>query len=193
MRRPTLAPSQNGAVRRLGHHPVVAAGSGWDTPYLDWAQRAGLTEPGPHGTEGLPLDLWERMLARAARLHLLDMPRGPAALHEVLVGHGLRPKGVTPERGARAGWPELARDVARLARQGTRLPRGPLQVEPHRAACLARLACRSPAHAGAALRKRREPPTLADACLLLADAAGPARPPARGKPHAPAARPAPTP
>jgi hypothetical protein len=87
---------------------------------------------------------------------------------------------VLPEREHAAlrratAWRELRRDLASLAALGTRLPPGPLEPAMHRSACLCRFGLEQPTRDIGALH-RAIPPTVADACLLLADLAACAPP-----------------
>ena len=77
--------------------------------------------------------------------------------------------------GARAGghprWGDIGGDLARLGASATRLPPPPLEAGARREACLARFGLAEPSADSTALRGRADTPTLADACLLLADLA----------------------
>jgi hypothetical protein len=79
---------------------------------------------------------------------------------------------------------QARRDLASLATVGTRLPPGPLAADAHRLACLDRFGLEQPAGDLDALH-RAVPPTVADACLLLADlaACGPPSPAPAGPPR----------
>lgn len=151
----------------------------WAGGYLDWGQSAGLAGADARGDAPLERAAWHLMLARAARHPLLHLPGSAAGLDAALVEQG-----VLPENGAIAAnrpfsWSELARDLARLAEVGIRLPPGPLPGVLHDAACGMRLGLEHPArHPKKLGRHRPGIPSLADACLVLADLAGGAPAPA---------------
>jgi hypothetical protein len=164
--------------------PAYRADTSWAAPYLDWADRAGLIGPGARADDALAREAWQRMLALAARLPLMDPPRDAASLREALIERGVLPEREhAPLRRATA-WRDLRRDLAPLAALGTRLPPGPLEATQHRLACLGRFRLEQPARELGALH-RTTPPTVADACLLLADlATGAAAAPAPAeRPH----------
>lgn len=146
--------------------------------YVDWADRAGLIEAGADaGAELRPAD-WQRMLARAASLPLLSPPRTAMALADMLAERGLLAGvGRTRDAASRPAWGDIGRDLARLRGTATRLPPPPLGAQEHRDACLSRFRLAEPSADSTALRGFARPPTLADACMLLADlaarAAGP--------------------
>lgn len=157
--------------------PVHRADTTWAGPYLDWAERAGLIEPAWQAGEPLTRATWQRILARAARLPLVDLPPDAGSLREMLVDAGLLP---IRERAAlrhTAAWRELRRDLAALVACGANLPPAPIEEALHRSACLIRFRIERPAQDLGALY-RGAPPTVADACLLLADLVAGAPPPA---------------
>lgn len=156
--------------------PVHRADTSWAGPYLDWAERAGLIERASRADEPLTRATWQRILARAARLPLMDLPPDAGSLRETLVDAGVLPM---RERGAllhAAAWRELRRDLAALVTYGANLPPAPIEVPLHRLACRQRFGLERPAKDLDGLY-RAAPPTLADACLLLADLATIAPPP----------------
>ena len=160
--------------RRLPSHAADTSGT---AAYLDWADRAGLIEAGADaGAELRPGD-WQRMLARAACLPLLSPPRTAMALAEMLTERGLLAGAGRSPAAGRLAWSDMGRDLARLGGTATRLPPPPLGAESHRAACVSRFRLAEPSADSTALRAFARPPTLADACMLLADlaarAAGP--------------------
>jgi hypothetical protein len=151
-----------------GRLPAHRADTSWAAPYLDWADRAGLIEPGARGDDALARETWQQMLSRAARLPLMDPPRDAPSLRETLIEHGVLPEREHAPLRRTTTWRDLRRDLAPLAALGTRLPTGPLETTLHRSACRCRFDLEQPAHDLSALH-RRAPPTVADACLLLAD------------------------
>ena len=54
--------------------PAHGADTSWAAPYLDWADCAGLIEPGMRETDRLSREAWQHMLSLAARLPLMDPP-----------------------------------------------------------------------------------------------------------------------
>ena len=159
--------------RRL---PGYRADTSWAAPYLDWADRAGLIEPGARAADALARATWQQMLSRAARLPLLDPPRDAPSLRETLIGQGVLPEREHASLRRATAWRDLRRDLAALAALGTHLPPGPLETTLHRSACLSRFRLERPVRDLGALY-RGTPPTLADACLLLADLGAGAPPP----------------
>ena len=156
--------------------PGYRADTSWAAPYLDWADRAGLIEPGVCATDALARETWQQMLSRAARLSLMDPPRDAPSLRETLIEHGVLPEREHAPLRRTTTWRDLRRDLAPLTALGTRLPPAPLETTLHRSACLCRFHLEQPAHDPGALH-RGTPPTVADACLLLADLVAGAPPP----------------
>ena len=156
--------------RRLAHR----ADPGGVGPYLGWADRAGLIDPGADGEDVLTRALWQDMLARAACLPLLELPQHAPTLRDTLIAQGVLPEDEDAALDEPCSWDEVARDLSRLAEIGTRLPPGPLDAEAHRTVRLDRFGNRSPADLARDPRHRHAPPTVADACFLLAVLAGPA-------------------
>ena len=162
--------------RRL---PAHRADTSWAAPYLEWADRAGLIEPGARESDALSREAWQHMLSLAARLPLMDPPRDAPSLREALIELGVLPQREHAALHRAAAWRDLRRDLASLALLGTRLPPGPLGPAPHRSACRCRFGLEQPVGDLTALH-RDLPPTVADACVLLADLA--AREPAASAP-----------
>ena len=172
-RAPAVDPIAYVELRFPGHR----ADTSWAAPYLDWADRAGLIEPGTRAADPLAREAWQQMLARAARLPLLDLPRDAPSLRETLIEQGVLPEREHAALRRVTTWRDLRRDLASLAALGMHLPPAPLEEALHRSACLLRFRLEQPAHDLGALY-RGAPPTVADACLLLADLADIAPPPA---------------
>ncbi len=162
--------------RRLPDGPADSTLAG---PYLEWAERGGLLESGADADDPLSRERWQQMLAAAARLPLLDLPRDPESLRDVLIQHGLLPARTHTPLAQAPTWAEMLRDLERLDRLGTRLPPLPPDGGPLAAACLSRLGSEHPTR-DAARVQRATPPTVGDACLLLAVRA-PVRRPAAGR------------
>jgi hypothetical protein len=157
--------------------PARTADTTWAAPYLEWADRAALIPAAAGASDLLVRRTWELMLARGARLPLLELPGDAASLREVLIEQGLLPEHDRAPLDRVVTWREVARDLARLGELGTRLPPLPLEIGLHRTACLSRFGREQPAHDPSGLL-RAAPPTLADACLLLADVLARTPPPA---------------
>lgn len=160
-------------ARRL---PAGPPDTTWAAPYLEWADRAALIPVGAGASDLLVRRTWQLMLARGARLPFLELPRDAASLREALIGRGLLPEHDRAPLDRIATWREVARDLAQLRELGTRLPPIPLEIGLHRTACLTRFGRKQPAHDPRDVL-RAAPPTLADACLLLADVLAGAPPP----------------
>lgn len=164
------------AARLPGHR----ADTTWAGAYLDWGQSAGLADAEGRGDAPLERATWHVMLARAARHPLLRLPGSAALLDAALVEEGVLPLDRGDVAGAPLSWSELARDLARLEQVGIRLPPGPLPGILHDRTCAIRLGFGHPTrHLKRLERRGPGDPTLAEACLLLADLAGaaPAPPP----------------
>ena len=153
--------------------PTRVAGPG-RSPCLVWAQCAGLVPPGTEPADTLARAAWWRMLAAAAAGPPFDAPAEAAALRDSLVGRGVLPataRGLEPD--SAASWREVARGIQRLRGLGVRPPCGPLAPAEQAAACRARFGVPAPAKHARGLATRRGVPTMLEACLLLADVAGP--------------------
>jgi hypothetical protein len=152
-------------ARRL---PARTGDTSWAAPYLEWAGRAALIPAAARASDLLIRRTWQLMLARGARLPFLALPGDAASLREVLIEQRLLPDHERAPLDRVATWQEVARDLTQLRELGTRLPPIPLEIGFHRAACLTRFGREQPGHDPRGVL-RAAPPTLADACLLLAD------------------------
>ena len=157
--------------------PVHRADTSWAGPYLDWAERAGLIEPAWQADEPLTRATWQRILARAARLPLMDLPPDAGSLRETLVDAGVLPMREHAALRRTVAWRELGRDLASLVAYGANLPPAPLEETLRRSTCRQRFILENPTKDLDGLYSTK-PPTLADACLLLADLASSTLPPA---------------
>lgn len=149
--------------------------------YVEWARHESLLAGAVRGPAPLTRGQWWPMLAAAARAENLRPGAAPAELRDALIEAGLLPEeefGAPPAE--LLSWSELARDVKRLHQVGVRSPHGPLAAEAHERECEARFGERRPAAHTKALRRLAGDPTVADACLLLADLAGPREAPGAG-------------
>ncbi len=157
--------------------PAHRADTGTTGPYLEWAERAGLIGRESRGDEPLERATWQLLLARAARLPLPDLPADAGSLRETLVDAGLLPMREHAALRRPATWRDLRRDLVALAAFGANLPPAPLEAALHRRACRQRFGLENPAKDLDGLYSK-DPPTLADACLLLADLSASVPPPA---------------
>ena len=148
--------------------PAHRADTSWAGPYLDWAERAGLIEPAWQADEALTRATWQRILARAARLPLMDLPTDAGSLRETLVDAGLLPMREHAALRHTTSWRELRRDLGLLVAYGANLPPARIEETLHRSTCRRRFGLERPAKNLEDLY-RGAPPTTADACLLLAD------------------------
>ena len=139
-------------------------------PYLEWAQCSALIARNARAEVPLERGAWWEMLVRAARHSLRDLPSDVGLARRALLEAGVLAKRGNRETQATVGWPELERDLRRLAQVGVRLPACAALAESERAAA------GSPDSVSTARpRARRKPPTLGDACLALAELASPER------------------
>jgi hypothetical protein len=155
----------------------------WADPYLAWAEDAALLPAG--GRSGEPLDRarWWSMLAHAARFTLERLPDDPLARRAALIAAGILPEDAPRDALGRVGWNELAWDLDRLASAGTRVPAPELAPGLHRECCERQLSNEYPSRRPRALaRHSGAGPSLAQACLAVADAAGPAPAPSGAAP-----------
>ena len=154
------------------HMPEARTDSSWARPFLVWAQYGGLVAATVGGSDVLTRASWWRMLASGAR-----QPTPAAsmqALRDSLIAWSILPENSSqddPE--AVPGWREIIRDVRRARSIGVGLARFGLLEPALRTACESRLGERRPQQALGRLSHREETPTLADACLLMADLAPP--------------------
>ncbi len=149
--------------------------------YVEWARGEALLPTGARAATPLTREVWWAMLARAVRPEGVNVDAAPAGLRDSLIEAGLLPEEeFDAPPGEQVSWSELARDVRRLHQTGIGPPHGPLGEEEHQSECEARFGEARPAAHPKALRHLSGDPTTGDACVLLADLAGPdERPPAR--------------
>ncbi len=149
--------------------PEVPA-AGTVRPWLQWAECAALIPRGARLESPLDRRTWWLMLARAARHSIRDLPADAALMRRQLVACGVLEDGGNSAR-SRVDWPELHGDLARLASVGVRLP----AFEPDGGGSGTAIAP-GPNRRTAPGRSRNAQatgahPTLADACLELAELA----------------------
>jgi hypothetical protein len=156
--------------------PALACDTSWAGPYLDWADRTGLLMHRAVGDEALTRGSWHALLARATCHTLLELPRDGESLRGALIEQGILPERDQAPLAAAPSWREIARDLARAATLGIRLPPGPLPPVAHGDVCLVHFGRACPASHPRDLEHRDGSPTLGEALVLLADLAGPRAP-----------------
>jgi hypothetical protein len=152
--------------------PACGGDTSWARPYLEWAECSDLIARGEAGSQPLARGAWWRMLARAACHTLESLPSDAESLRADLIEAGLLPavEGLGPEHAI--AWDELARDLDCLREAGLRVPAYTADTTEHRALCVRRLGRMS--HRDRDLpAPTLHPPTLADACLALAELRAP--------------------
>ena len=169
------APAQDPVAYIEQRLPAHRADTSWAAPYFDWADCAGLIGPRARETDALSRESWQHMLSLAACLPLMDPPGDAPSLREALIQRGVLPEREHAALRRPTAWRDLRRDLATLAALATRLPPVPLEPARHRSVCFSRFGLERPVRDLGALH-RAVPPTVADACLLLADLAGCAPP-----------------
>ena len=152
--------------------PPIAPGAG--LAYLEWARNASLVPAGASAQDPLTRDAWWRMLASASSAKGVSADTPPTELRDRLIDARLLPEeeyGAPPDE--RLSWSELVRDIKRLRQAGVRSPRGPLLAADHAIECESRFGERRPSTHTKTLSRLSGDPTTIDACVLLADVAGP--------------------
>ncbi|HTR96546.1 MAG TPA: M23 family metallopeptidase [Candidatus Acidoferrales bacterium] len=148
-------------------------GSGLEA-YVRWAVRRELFVAPADTSGALTRSCWWTMLARVTGTIGAPDAAPIDEQRDRLVAAGVLPREAAGVDAAGAlPWPELARDVGRLRKLHLEYPHGPLAKHEHEASCRASLGQRSPAAHARALRRLGGSPTLAEACLVLADLGGP--------------------
>jgi len=149
--------------------PVLDRDSTWAGPYLVWAESAGLLAADDEVHGPLRRGAWRHMLARAIPQYRKpggDVP-GPLDAHleaRGVIGHSDPIDPLEP-----VDWTEVARDLKRAAAQGVCLPRCRVELGTLETECERRLGSRTPARKLEALARRRDRPSPATACLILAE------------------------
>ena len=157
--------------------------------YLEWAEFAALLPAEAQGDDVLSRTAWWRMLAAAGHGTLADPGLPAEALRDSLAGAGVLPSAARKRApGQAVDWDELAADLGRLRRHGTRGGSAPFRRERHRRLMAAHLGDEAPARHAAGWSERAGRPSLTDAVLLLADLRGPAPEPPAPKPAKPVAK-----
>ena len=144
---------------------------------LEWAECAALIDSAARGDEVLERGAWWRMVARAARHDLAELPSGDEELCRALAARRLLAR-EPQESDAPVTVRELERDLRKIKRAGLRVPAYPA------AAALAPVPSRAPRSRRTSMaaatnpfpeavtegdaESRKQPITVAEACLALA-------------------------
>ncbi len=139
--------------------PTRQNDSTWAQPYLEWAESAGLIEPGEDRDQSVSRERWWKVLALARTRDpgLLDQPPPP---------QGSDATGQLP-------WRELVRDLKRAREVGLCLPRAAVDPRRRRADCARQFGTPRPLRHSRSLLTRRAQCTIADLALLMSEAAEP--------------------
>ncbi|HYM82268.1 MAG TPA: M23 family metallopeptidase [Candidatus Limnocylindria bacterium] len=143
----------------------------WARPYLEWAELSALLADGEEGSGPLRRASWWRMLAAATTNSLPAIAVDPDSLRDALRASGVI-DAREPERHSQAvTWAELTEDLRRAEKHGLRLG-ARAEAETSRRKDCARELGQPSASPLRTLGKRDRPPTVGQACLVLADLAG---------------------
>ena len=145
-----------------------SADTTWARPYLEWADQAALLDRERSANEPLRRHQWWTMLARAARHTAATLPSAPADLRRMLIEGGVLPEN-EPESDGKVDWKDAMRDLDRLHALGLRVPAVKVERRTHRNVCEARFRTASPTRDGDRLARASGGPSVAEACLALAD------------------------
>lgn len=181
---PAVDPITFVAARQSGPPPDTS----WAGPYLAWAECAALIRSGERGDRAMSRMEWWRALAAAGPETPAPLPEDGENLRAALVLAKLLPEATDGDPSAPLGWEEFARDLRQARERGLRLPWSPVGPEPRRRDCNRELGVKSPGRHPETIDERRGGrPSLAVACLALADIAGdaPAAPKAKKRKAAP--------
>jgi hypothetical protein len=152
--------------RRL---PAVADSS-CPAGYLEWAACSALIPRATSTDRPLVRGQWWEMLARASREPMAPLPAEASDLRAALIESAILAADGPRSKGRAVGWKELAADLRRLEARGLGLLPCPVPAAGHRALCESRLGDTEPSGRLERLVQIGDrPPTLLDACLLLAD------------------------
>jgi hypothetical protein len=166
----------------------------WARTYLLWADHAGMLPPLQDSGAELRRRDWWRMLAAASRLPGTYLPAAPESLVVLLGDAGVLESEERGGVGGRVEWKEFARQLQRLQRRGTRLPPSPVGPAPRRDDLGQQLELGpEQVDLDQLMGRKGGAPTLAQACLAMAEVAGdPPKPKKKKAPAKPApAKPAP--
>jgi hypothetical protein len=150
--------------------PTDRPDSSWARSYLAWAECAALVPRGVDGDERLGHDTWQRLVVRALR-------GDPDALAPPTTDepHDTS-EAVAPPRPPTAGdaekaiaWKDLMREVSALDAKHLRVRPCAVSDSTLRSDCVRRLGWAEPRRHRKELAKRHAPPTVSDACLLVAE------------------------
>lgn len=139
-------------------------------PYLLWAEAQGLLEPDQDPHRALERHAWWRILVAAT----CGDDDGLATAEPESLRVRLEREGILKEQsGDRVlGWREVTGDLSRARGRGLRIGPSPTAAAERNEACRLALGLDSPGRRLEELSCRREPPTSAEVCLVLADLAG---------------------
>jgi murein DD-endopeptidase MepM/ murein hydrolase activator NlpD len=151
------------------HLPRARSDTTWARPYLEWAELAGLLASDDRGAALLTRDTWRSMLIFGTRTER----NGPADLADpraALVEAEVLPANAESTSTRPVPWDECTRELAAACAVGWRVPGPRVAVAAHRDACRSAFRNAHPADSLAMLGRRIDrPPTVAEACALLAD------------------------
>jgi hypothetical protein len=157
--------------------PRARTDSTWARPYLEWAEFAGLLAGDDRGGALLTRDTWRRMLMYATRAER-GTAAAPADPRDVLVRADVLPADAETTSTSPVRWGECTRDLAAADAVGWRVPGPRVDADGHRQTCRQAFRHERPLRQLAKLGRRNDrPPTVAEACALVADAAMDDQPP----------------
>ena len=152
--------------------PTARPDGAWARSYLAWAECAALVPRGVDGDERLGRDTWQRLVVRALRADPDALPSPTtdeaADASEAVVPPRAPPRGATDAEKA-IGWKDLMHEVSTLDAKHLRVRPCAVSDSTLRTDCARRLGWAEPRRHGKELAKRHEPPTVSDACLLVAE------------------------
>jgi hypothetical protein len=151
--------------------PTSRSDSAWATPYLRWAEFAGLIPRGIDPKAHVDSALFVRAMLRAGT------GEDQTWASDIVVASSRR-------GGDGASWNTIVRGLGALSAGPTRLQACPVGLQRYGRTCEKRLGIRRPAHQLTRLAGRVKSPTVAELCLALADFAPRPAPPAKKKPPA---------
>ena len=164
--------------------PGRRAGGVREARLIGWAEYAALVAPGSDAGVPIPRSMWWLMIARAAKHSHDEIPERPEDLREMLEADGLITAPASRDAAGAVEWSEIAAGLERLAETGLRLPPAPHAESELAGWCRERFGESHPGrHPERLERAAGRSVTALDACLLLADAAGPSRGGSAGTPR----------
>lgn len=149
----------------------------WARPYLEWAERGALIAPHASGDAPLTRHAWWRMLACVAP-PASTAGDAPHDLRAMLIETGVLPPD-EPTSDDPLEWRETVSGLERLRDRGVRTPAFVTDAR-HAPVCENRLASAEPSRHPDAIANVPGRPSVADACLVLADLSASPSDPAMG-------------